>query len=383
MPNEPKLARPMVGGIVAALIVISGLVFFLAQPRTPASSREKKPTTPLDRAPEQPAAAARARGGAAHAVDPPRSVTEKIASFFARLEQGEIDGKAMAEFRRELLASDPRTTVLAIGEFLKSGKDHATGESFSIAEGGGELESAPTFRVWLLDVLGVLDRTASTGEGAALSRLVLAVKSSADEWALALRNVAWAEPSGGGFLAAKFREMITHELWLAKPSAGFLEAFDTAVFLRDPSVMQPLEQLGERPEVDRAAAVALDRLAEANPLGVMNYLNQNPGAFSRRPMVRADFFAKADLSQPAQRAVLEAYLARADVLLPEKTKLVEALAAPGSFVAETLFSSAAPPVDDDARVAAVERVTAEWIAARRFPELTSALADLQRQLRTP
>jgi len=306
----------------------------------------------------------------------------RIGMFCEQLRGGGIDAASLARFRRELLDSEPRATIAAIRAFLATGEDAQTGQRFSIAPGGGELDGAPAFRVWLLDILGVLDRTAGTGEAASVARGILEVKTSAAEWALALRNVAWGEPQAGPFLVAKFREMITFEPWLAAPSAGLLEAFDVAVLARDPSLLPLLGGLvqGDRRELQRAAAMALDRMAEADPVPVMTYLNSHPDAFAQRPLLRADYFAKADLSQPPQRAALEMYLARPDVELPEKTKLVKALAAPASFVADTLFATWAPPADDTARFTALERTVGEWISGRRFPELAPALAELQQRL---
>jgi len=281
------------------------------------------------------------------------------------------------------MTGDPRAAIAAIRAFLATGEDSATGQRLTVASGGGELEGSPTFRVWLLDVLGVLDRTARTGDAVTLSRGILEKKTSADEWALALRNLAWAEPESSPFLVAKFREMTAHEPWLAAPSAGLLEAFDIAVFARDPSLVPLLGELvqGNRGELQRAAAIALDRMAEADPFAVMSYLNSHPDVFAQKPLLRADYFAKADLSQAPQRSMLELYLARADVSLPEKTKLISALAAPASFVSDTLFTTPRPLVDDTARFAALEQAITAWTASRRFPELTPALVELQERIR--
>ena len=90
---------------------------------------------------------------------------------------------------------------------------------------------------------------------------------------------------------------------------------------------------------------------------------------AERPFLRADYFAKANLAELAQRQAIEHYLSRADVTAAEKTKLLRALAAPASFVSETLLTAPLPEPDDAARAAAIAATTADWLAQRRFPEL--------------
>jgi hypothetical protein len=250
--------------------------------------------------------------------------------------------------------------------------------AFELGQGG--LVHAPTLRLLLLDVLGQLSRKARTADAAEVSREILAEKKSSDEWAIALRNVAWYEPQSRTLLASKFAEMVRYEPWRTEPSAGFLEAFDAAVFSRQATVMEPLNEMLANPSSDlqRAAAVALDRLAQSAPLEVMQKLNAQPQMFADHPFLRADWFAKADLREPAQRAVFEAYLARTDVSLAEKSKALKALASPGQFVSENLITSPPAPDDDAAREAAVLSAATDW--SRRFPELNAPLATLRERL---
>jgi hypothetical protein len=281
-----------------------------------------------------------------------------------------------------LLQEDPGAVLSAIREFLATGRDSVTAQPFAIAQGGGNLASSPTFRVWLLDLAGALDRAGQTGEAAAISRQILVTKGSAEEWAVALRNVAWAEPESAPYLAAKFREMVSYPPWAAAPTAGLLEAFDVAVFSRDPALIPILAEMlqGSQPALRRSAGVALDRLAENAALPVMNYLNTHPQILSERPMLRADYFAKADLAAFAERAALETYLARGDVSIAEKTKLVKVLAAPGSFISDNLLTSARDPTEDATRAAGLDRAINEWLVANRFPELAPVLAQVRGRL---
>lgn len=372
---------------VAAVILLSGIVFvaiwYLAHPRTTGSagSKSQARTDPhreagglSPQAPESPSEA-----------PPQRSLASTLNGLFERLQRNELEREGLARARAELLREDPRAVLGAIRDFLATGQDSATGGMFFIAEGRGELASAPTFRVWLLDIAGAIDQTARTGQSAEISRQILTTKRSPDEWAVALRNLAWAEPQATPYLAAKFREMVSHEPWMTMPTAGLLEAFDIAVFSRDPALIPLLAEMvqGTQPGLRRAAGVALDRLAENAALPVMSYLNAHPGVLNDRPLLRADYFAKADLAQIAERAALETYLGRSDVSLAEKTKLVKALAAPGSFVSDNLLTSHRAPTEDATRIAGLDRAMNEWLRTDRFPELAPVLTEVRARLKEP
>ena len=102
---------------------------------------------------------------------------------------------------------------------------------------------------------------------------------------------------------------------------------------------------------------------------------------AERPFVRADFFAKADLAQPAQRQAIEVYLGRGDVSHEEKAKLLNALTTSASFVADGLLTTPAPEPDETARQNAVAQATHEWLMQDRFPQLRNEIGEVQRRLR--
>ena len=208
-------------------------------------------------------------------------------------------------------------------------------------------------------------------DAAEIAREILEKKDSPDEWALALRNVAWGEPKSREFLAGKMHEMLNYEPWLATPSKGMLEAFDVAVFSGDPTFVSTFANMrhGDTPPLQQAAIVALDRLAETSPLAVMEYLNAHPDEIADLPFVRADYFAKADLRDAQQRGTVEQYLARIDVTADEKTKFLHAIASPGSFVSESLLSTAVRHGDTGARDAGIAAAATDWLKANRYPTL--------------
>lgn len=301
------------------------------------------------------------------------SLEGQLNGLLGKLRANTASNADLEEVRRALLA-DPAAGIAAIRAFLASGADAATGQALVVGA-GGTLAGAPTLRLFLLDLLGQLARQSGSPAAAALSRSILEKKESPDEWALALRNVAWAEPGSRPFLAAKMREMLQYEPWMASPTAGLMEAFDVVVYSGDAGFVPELNRLAASPQnaLSRAATVALDRLADRSTLAVMNFLNANPDAVSDRPMVRADFFAKADLRDPAQAAAVEQYLARTDTGPAEKRKLLHALPAPGSFVGESLLQTASQPPEDAGRDAAIARAAAGWLQSGRFPALRADL----------
>lgn len=315
---------------------------------------------------------------AAYRTDSPANMLTRI---FDRLRSGNLQPGDLAALRRMLLAADPHEAMTAILSFLGTGQDARTGESFDIQKGGG-LAGAPTFRVMLLDLLGRIARDAGTDDAANFSRALLMRKTSADEWAIALRNVTWNSPEDRTFLAAKMREMLGYQPWRLQPSAGFLEAFDVIVYTRNAAFAADLAAMAvsEDDAVKRAAAAAMDRLSEMAPLDVMNYLNGHPAEFADRPFLRADYYSKADLSQFQQRQAVEAYLARPDVTVAEKDKLLSVFASPGTFVGDTLVTQPSAADDPPQRTAGLRAAVGDWLKGNRFPDLTGPLAQLQQRL---
>lgn len=306
----------------------------------------------------------------------------QIEALFEKLMAGKGTPGDVAALRSALAKADPREASEAALEFLRSGRDARTGESFVVGE-GGRLSQAPTLRVMLLDLIGDLSRRLRSDDAAEYSRIVLDGKTSADEWSIALRNIGWHDPGAKAYLSAKTRELLTYPPWRENPGGGMLEAFDVAVFVHDPTLIPTLEETLKSGQIalQRASAIALDRLAERAPLEVMSYLNANPRVMAEQPFVRADYFAKADLAQPAQRQAVEFYLGRGDVSHEEKAKLLNALTTPASFVVEGLLTSPAPELDDVARQNAVASATREWLAQNRFPQLRAEISEVQRRLR--
>jgi hypothetical protein len=330
-----------------------------------------------------PAAESSATASAANAAllknDPtPAGVLER---FFARIQGADLKPGDLDAFRRAILEAPRGEAIRALVAFLATGRDATTGEAFSVGD-HGELAGAPTFRVLLLDLLGRLCRDAKSSEALTVSRGLLDHKTSADEWAIALRNVGWAAPQDTAFLTAKARELLHYQPWRQQPTAGYREAFDVIVFARAVPLIPDLTEVlvGDDQSLQTSAAVALDRLAELAPLDAMTFLNQNRAELAQKPFLRADYFSKADFSQASQRAAVETYLSRPDVQVTEKAKMLAVLASPGSFASDSLLTQPPPDEFPPQRVEALRRTVGEWLVNSRFPELAGPLRQLQLQI---
>ncbi len=342
--------------VFIALVVAAGALYFLW--RFAEETRERISQTS--------AAPAAATPASSQTTPASESLYDRIGQMLATLRGG---SKALdLTSLRRALSSDPAAGIAAIRRFLATRDDAATGQRFAVGP-DGVLEGAPTLRTFLLDTLGQLSRQTGDGAGAEVGREILAEKISPDEWALALRNIAWEDPKSRPFLAQKLHEMLDYEPWTATPTGGLLEAFDVAVFTGDASFVPTFDAMGHggNTALQRAATVALDRLAENSPLTVMQYLNSHPASIADLPFVRADYFSKADLGNPEQRRAVETYLDRADVTLPEKTKFLHAIASPGSFVSDSLLSTSQPAGNGTGRYPAIATAATEWARTNRFP----------------
>lgn len=370
-------SRTLTAAGLLALVLLGGAIGYLMQPSpvttpppaspNPVPQVKAVPRLDVDRSPVAEPPALSPLGGA-------------IERLLGLLERRAASAADLAAFKAALLAADPTEAIAAIRGFLRTGRDAATGQEFIVAS-GGTLRGSPTLRVTLLDLLGQIARKSRSDAASQIAREILAEKISADEWALALRNIAWTEPRPEPFLADKMREMLRYEPWRTAPSAGMLEALDVIVFTKDATFLPDLaEARTAGNELAHAADIALDRLAEAAPLNVLTYLNTHPPLLSDRPFLRADYFAKADLSQPAQRAQIEIYLGRPDISPGEKTKLLKALTAPASFVGDSLVASPAPADDGTARRAGLAEATREWLSQSRFPSLREPLLEVQQRI---
>jgi hypothetical protein len=215
---------------------------------------------------------------------------------------------------RITMDSLPKSEAVAwILRMLDSGRDAVTGQPFRIGT-GGSLTGAPTLRVWLLDRLGQLDPTTA----AKYSQRIYERHSSADEWALALRNDWRQALQTGGIASVRNRvlELLDDPDWAASPSLGFLEAFDVAVATMAWEAVPRFERwltAGQPKPLQKGAWLALDRLATESPTDFAAQLTLNPAWLSTQPSIRAGLMARANIAIEPDRLAVEAYLRRNDL----------------------------------------------------------------------
>ena len=318
-------------------------------------------------------------------TSPAPAVNDGLKKIYAALQaapDAATARKLLAELRARLSAMPVNEAVAAIKQFLDSKSDASTHLGFKVAR-NGLLDDAPTLRTFMLDELARLDPAAA----ADYSKMILASKDSPDEWAVALRNLAWGNTSTDGhtLLEQKTAEMLQYEPWQQNPSTGFLEAFDTAVYLGGTNLMPTLTELvrkQDNPAVAHASFLALDRLVINNPTTTLTALLADPNSMQGRETTRADYFARADVRDPQQKQVLENYL------LNPKTTSAEIDAFAGIFpnanymISPNLLTQAQTPdratlVNRDAEsLLAVQG----WMTDPRFAQLLPILQKMQARL---
>jgi hypothetical protein len=267
---------------------------------------------------------------------------------------GRVGGKATADdtrqaltaLRAELLALPKDEAVRRIRGFLDGGQDRTTELSFGIAK-DGMLSEWPSFRTFLLDTLLAVDPAAA----AEIGREVLEKPTTADEWALALRNVARGDATADpDFLRAKTEELIANPAWQANPSIGYLNAFDVLVHVQATAstpLLSGLIQMKDRKDLGHAGFLTLDRLVQGQPVEVLTRLAADTALQQSRPEMVAQQFARADLRDPVQQALVKKWLLDPGRSAAELRAFAGVYPNNNQFVSNNLLTAqAAAPGDD-------------------------------------
>jgi hypothetical protein len=284
---------------------------------------------------------------------------------------------------RALLDALPRAVASReVQAFLALGRDTLTQLDLTV-QSGGRLGDSSSLRVFLLDYLGQIDRSAA----AIIGRAILAAPTSPDEWAVSMRNVAWADdaPATRGYLLGKAREMISHPAWRENPSAGFLEAFDVIVHTRGYELTPKLTDFlrdKEQRGLAHAAYLTLDRLTLADPAAALTLLAEQPDLMAGREQTRANFFARLDVRDGAQKTVLERYLLDPRRTPQELRTFAGIFPNANYMVSQNLLTSnhTAPHSDLRAHDRAALGVIDAWRADPRFTKLQPHLEALRIRL---
>jgi hypothetical protein len=285
-------------GLVAVIVILIGS----NSTRTPAPRTASAISTPT------PSALAEASPGGTPAVLGSIQPFNDAAKDLLTATDAQASRKILAKLRAYLLTLPKSVAVRLIDQFLNGKRDALTKLQFTI-EKNGLLSSAPTLRVFLLDLLAQVDPQAASQ----YAMQILSTPGSPDEWAISLRNYALGGSPAAthAFMESKLAEMLANGAWRNDPSVGFLEAFDTAVYTHDTALTPTLSQLmadKDNRAVAHAAYLTLDRLVLSDPATVLGQLESQPDLMQGHELTRADYFARADPGDPQQKAVLESYL---------------------------------------------------------------------------
>ena len=290
--------------------------------------------------------------------------------------------RVLERLSQTLAAGDKSEISAAIRRFLDSKLDGPTGQGFKIGQ-KGYLAEAPTLRTFLLDQLGRIDPAAA----AEYAKLILQSKDSPDEWALALRNLAAGDtsPEVRAWLAQKTGELLAAKDWQQNPSAGYLEAFDTVVYLGGVNFVPALAGMvcrQDNPALAHAAFLSLDRLVINDPAALLATLLAQPGLLPGRDQTRADYFARADAGDSQQSDLLQNYLLNPRTSAAEREQFAGIFPNANFMVSPNLLttSPAPDPGEIKKRDAAALKAVQQWLADPRFASVRPELEKIQARL---
>lgn len=283
--------------------------------------------------------------------------------------------QSLLELRQSLVDMPTGQAIAVIRGFLASGRDFQTGLPFDLAA-DGSLTTSPTLRCFLLDLLPAIDASAAADIG----REILDQSTTADEWALALRNVARGEPldRNAGFLQRKTEELIANPGWQAKPSIGYLNAFDVLVYseaVGSAPLLSDLVRRKDRKDLVHAGFLTLDRLVLRRPVELLTYLADDRALRESRPEAVAQQFARADVREPAQRDILKVWLLDPARTPDELSAFAGIYPNSNRFVSNNLLTAESPPTGADlaGHDAAALQVLSAWAADAEFKPVRDSL----------
>ena len=206
-------------------------------------------------------------------------------------------------------------TALALADFLDSGNDASTGRHFEVTV-GGRLSGAPTMRIASLDWLGDADPQLAHQ----YSRGVLQTTTSADEAAIALRNIGKAVTPGvtQDFKRAA-KEFAVDDRWMANPTAGYFEGLDALVYSGSFENMQTLAIVAMKsPKYQPIISGIADALVSRDPIQMLRNSLENPGVLGDLLQYRPLWFARPRFGEPGYQEVLIEYIRSDSVHVDEK-----------------------------------------------------------------
>lgn len=292
--------------------------------------------------------------------------------------------RSLDALRQELESMPTDQATAWMRAFLNKGGDKPTGLSFVIGN-DRDLSEWPTFRTFLIDTLSTIDPEAA----AAASRDILSVPTSADEWALALRNVGRTGTSTEDleYLRIKTEALIANPEWQEHPSIGYLNAFDVLVHTDatgSTPLLSGLIRRKDRKDLAHAGFLTLDRLVQRNPADVLTRLTSDRMLQESRPEMVAQQFARADLRDADQREIVKSWLLDPSRTDTELRSFAGIYPNSNRFISNNLLTRDPPQSGGD--LASHDREALEIISMWRedpaFQHIKPCLATMQERLVT-
>lgn len=309
-PAARRFLKFLLGAI---LVVLLGSLLLYRPPQPQATDSENERVTRKAPLPERAATPDLADRPPAFTATPDARTAALILTSLEKFrEQPGADQAALLlqELREDIRQAPEDEAAAAVVDFLKSGANVPTGLPFAVGP-DGMMEVVPTLRLALLDLLPSLDPLAALE----LAREIMARRTTPDEYALSLRNLAWNDLDGDlrNELSDRFTDLLQSP-WLDQPSAGVLESFDVAVEIGGGSMFEQMVTLAREatvksnPSAGRAAFMSLDRMIVRDPALLKTAFSQDPAWLEFAPQQRASLLSRLDLADPEQRALFVRYL---------------------------------------------------------------------------
>ena len=225
----------------------------------------------------------------------------------------------------------------ALTQYLDSHDNIDFRSIFSMGR-NGRINQAGTLRLYAMDILGVINPKASVNN--ALS--VLKKEQNLAEQAIAIRNLVWADYlQHQKIIRDRAYKILTDPKVQSSPSNEALNFLDVFVYLKDFEAL-PLLVSFQRRDADSSlrsgSHLALYKLAQKNPLAVMNFLKGDYSRMSEYPLARADLFAMADISDLEQYNIIESYLLNQSISKEERSHFIGVFPNRNGFVSFNLLT---------------------------------------------
>lgn len=305
-----------------------------------------------------------------------------------RLGQGMTPEQAqqlIEEMTTMLWTGDPTQVGAAIRAFLESGRDAATGLPFRVGE--GSLAFSPSLRVALLDLLERLD----FGEAADYAEVIVGRMEQADEVAVALRTLMHVpdDDPRRQLAVTGVDRLLQRADWKARPSGGYLEAFDITTETDNPTIWKRLLALtadsdayqGTQTGAGLAAHTLAVRSSEFRAM-----IATRDASVSVSPIIRGQLMARLDPRIPEELAALNAFVTDPAMAQEEAQAFAANFPSQRDLVGFRLASDALSMIrslDEAAKIdVASAQLVSRWTHNEVSPSLRPLLTDMRSRTAT-